>query len=187
MYYGWYHRTGDSWKYRNGKNRTAKKVRQAGFAVQWTVEQLWRCPFRAERRYQTDGTRVWTEWKPVVWAERTLTGLNVFDDWVDAVARGNYDVPAFCSGYKGLRPADVDSLSFVLTGLPAQEFIMKYRLKTLDVLLRHTDLSPEEVARRSGFGSKNNLYLTCKREWGVSALQRRQQIQQPEDVGRYQL
>ena len=179
--YGW----GEGWKHRNDRPwKTRKKAgpRTAKFKAPWTVEQLWRCPFREERLYKTDGRKVWTEWQPAPAPRKT--GVWAFDEWLDDLAAGNRDVAAFCNE-RGLRTSDIDGLSFVLTGLPAQVFMMKYRVLTLDVMLRHTNWPINEVARRSGFGSVNNVFLTCKREWNTAPVTRRKMIQKPEDLGRY--
>ena len=116
---------------------------------------------------------------------RHRTGVKIFDDWVTSLLHGSSDMSAFCKRYDGLRTGDLDALSFVLTGMGSQEFMMKFRLRTLEALLRYSDLPPEAVAMRSGFGSKNNLYLTCKREWGMAPMERRKAIQKPGDAGRY--
>ena len=181
---------GDAWKTRNDRSwfdqhrtRPKPKIRKAGFKAQWTLEQLWRNPFKEERRYKTDGVRVWSEWVPV--PAPTSTGVRIFDEWLQYLSEGNFEAWAFCRRYPGMRSDDLDSLAFVLTGIRAQDFSMKYRAMTLDMMLRYTDLSLEEVARRSGIGSMNNLYLTCKREWGVAPTARRKAIQKPDDIGRY--
>lgn len=176
---------GNAWKYRNGKPRTARKMslRRSGFEPQWKVKELWQNPFKEERRYATDGLRVWTEWIPVPVAKKT--GVRIFDEWLQYLTEGKPDMGAFCKRYDGLKTSDLDALAFVLTGMSGQRFQTEYRLLTLDALLRYTTLPPDEVARRSGFGSKNNLYLTCKREYGTAAMERRKSIQQKGDVGRY--
>lgn len=181
---------GDAWKTRNDRSwfdqhRTKPKpmIRKAGFKAQWTVEQLWRNPFKEERRYQTDGVRVWSEWVAI--SPPAETGVKIFDEWLQYLTEGNYEMRAFCRRYPGLRTGDLDALAFVLTGMRAQDFGLKYRAMTVDALLRYTKWKPEEVARRSGIGSKNNLYLTCKREWGVAPMVRRKAIQKKEDIGRY--
>ena len=185
-------RTGDSWKHRNDRSwrdkyptRPKAGPRKADFEPQWTVEQLWYNPFKEERRYATDGQSVWTEWDPLPPSARPKTGVRIFDEWLQYISEGNSDMMAFCKRYGGLRTGDLDSVSFMLTGMGGLEFQMKYRLHTLNVLLRYTELTPEEVARRSGFGSKNNLYLTCKREYGISPMERRRAIQKKGDAGRY--
>lgn len=116
---------------------------------------------------------------------RHLTGVKIFDDWVSYLSGGCSDMANFCKRYEGLRTGDLDSLAFALTGMGSIEFQMKYRLRTLDALLRYSDLPPGTVASRSGFGSKNNLYLTCKREYGMAPMERRAAIQKPGDAGRY--
>lgn len=181
---------GEAWKHRNDRpwrekyrRRPTPKKRQAGFQAQWTVEQLWRNPFKEERRYKTDGVRVWTEYVAV--GAPASTGVKIFDDWLQFLSEGNYEARVFCRRYPGLRTADLDALAFTLTGMRGQEFGLKYRAMTLDVMLRYTDLPLDEVARRSGVGSMNNLYITCKREWGVAPRYRRAAIQKKGDVGRY--
>ena len=181
---------GEAWKTRNDRTwfekfRTRPKptVRKAGFKAQWTVEQLWRSPFKEERRYKTDGVRVWSEWEAI--SPSAGTGVKIFDEWLQYLTEGNYEAQSFCLRYPGMRTDDLDSLAFVLTGMRAQEFSMKYRAMTLDVMLRYTDLPLEEVARRAGIGSMNNLYLTCKREWGMAPTYRRAAIRKKEDIGRF--
>lgn len=181
---------GEAWKHRNDRpwrekyrRRPTPKKRQAGFQAQWTVEQLWRNPFKEERRYKTDGVRLWTEYVAV--GAPASTGVKIFDDWLQFLSEGNYEARVFCRRYPGLRTADLDALAFTLTGIRGQEFGLKYRAMTLDVMLRYTDLPLDEVARRSGVGSMNNLYITCKREWGVAPRYRRAAIQKKGDVGRY--
>lgn len=181
-------RTGESWRHRNDRSWTTRPKagpRKADFEPQWTVEQLWHNPFKEERRYVTDGQNVWTEWDPLPVSARPQTGVRIFDEWLQYISEGNSDMTTFCKRYDGLRTGDLDSIAFVLTGMGGLEFQMKYRLCTLNVLLRYTDLPPDEVARRSGFGSKNNLYLTCKREYGTSPMERRRAIQKQGDAGRY--
>ena len=208
----WKHRN-DYKKSSGTKTRAKAKARKAGFTPQWTLEQLWVSPFRQQWRYATDGRRMWKEWIPIPSAEeieqsgktsasaqtdaaqpvldplltsqtRHLTGVKIFDDWVTYLLHGCSDMSRFCKRYEGLRTGDLDSLAFALTGMGSLEFQMKFRLRTLDALLRYSTLPPEDVASRSGFGSKNNLYLTCKREYGIAPMQRRADIKSP-DAGRY--
>ena len=209
----WKHRN-DHGKSSGATTRPKAKARRAGFKPQWTLEQLWVSPFREQWRYATDGRRMWKEWIPIPSEEeiaqsgsdtasaraaeaktvldplltsqtRRLTGVKIFDEWVTYLSQGRSDMSAFCNRYGGLRTGDLDALAFVLTGMGSLEFQMKYRLRTLDALLRYSDMPPERVARCSGFGSKNNLYLTCKREYGMAPMERRAAIQRPGDAGRY--
>lgn len=209
----WKHRNDHGRKAAAGKKRNGRQ-RRAGFVPQWTLEQLWVSPLRQQWRYVTDGRRMWKEWVPIATETapqqqgggaaaaqtaagkaqpdplltsqtRRLTGVKIFDEWVTYLSHGCSDMANFCKRYDGLRTGDLDALAFVLTGMGSLEFQMKYRLRTLEALLRYSDLPPEDVAMRSGFGSKNNLYLTCKREWGMAPMERRAAIQQPGDAGRY--
>ena len=181
---------GNAWKTRNDRTwydkyrrRPKPQIRKAGFKAQWTVEQLWRNPFKEERRYKTDGERVWWEWIAV--SPPAGTGVKIFDEWLQYLSEGNYEAWTFCCRYPGLRSDDLDSLSFVLTGMRAVDFSAKYRAMTVDLMLRYTDLPLKKVARRSGIDTMNNLYLTCKREWGVAPTERRKAIQKQGDAGRY--
>ena len=60
-------------------------------------------------------------------------------------------------------------------------------MRLADDLLRFTDLPFDEVARRSGLGSPNNLYLTLRREYDMSASERRQFLQQEGDSERFRV
>ena len=87
----------------------------------------------------------------------------------------------------GLRVDDIDSLVFVLTGMRGVDFRQKYQVRIANQLLRYTDMTVAEVAKRSGIGSANNLYLTYKREYNLAPGYRRQRIRQPGDLGRFKL
>ena len=50
-----------------------------------------------------------------------------------------------------------------------------------------TDLPFDEVARRSGLGSPNNMYLALRREYDMSASERRAFLQQEGDAGRFRV
>ena len=60
-------------------------------------------------------------------------------------------------------------------------------VRMMDELLRYTDLTPAEVARRSGIGSVNNLYLVTKRNYKESPVEHRRKIRLKGDEGRYKL
>lgn len=114
------------------------------------------------------------------------TGIHVFDAFLQYMSRGESNVKAFADGY-GLRHEDLESLVFILTGMRGVDFRIAYHLKAAEELLRFTDLSMAEVARYSGFGSPNNLYLTYKREFNISPGYRRARLQKPGDRGLYKL
>lgn len=182
---------GEAWKHRNDRywiskynTREQYLPRKAKFEPQFTVEQFWRNPLKAKRRYATDGERTWVEWDPLPVKEPLKTGIKIFDEWVDYVAEGHSNSKKFCERY-GLETSDINSMVFILTGHSTTSFAMAYKLLTLDVLLRYTDLSCKELARQTGIGSTNNLFIMSKTAWGVAPITRRKAIQKPGDVGRY--
>ena len=66
-------------------------------------------------------------------------------------------------------------------------FRQLYQMRLADDLLRFTDLAFDEVARRSGLGSPNNMYLALRREYDMSASERRAFLRQEGDAGRFRL
>ena len=68
------------------------------------------------------------------------------------------------------------------------ESLRKLQTDYIDLmLLRYTVLPFDEVARRSGLGSPNNMYLALRREYNMSASERRAFLQKEGDVGRFRL
>lgn len=180
--------SGDSWKHRQWRSSWSYKhrrnfaKRELKIAPQYTFEDLYIKPFRERRIYSEDGV---VSYVPL---ERRCkqTGIHVFDAFVEYLAQCNSDVKAFADRY-GLKVTDIDSLVFVLTGMKGVDFRQKYQVQIADDLLRYTNLSVAEVARRSGIGSPNNLYLTYKREFNLAPGYRRQRIRREGDLGRYKL
>jgi len=184
---------GNAWKYRhrppqNGKakpqnNRMLKKE------AQFTFDELYCSPLREERCYEVVGGGSEEPQIKMKYVARNLpeirsTGIRVMDEYISNLAAGLFDVSAFCKEW-GLRRTDIDSLVFVLTGMRAVDFRQRYQLQVMNELLRYTTLTPAEVARRSGFGTANNLYLITKREYGEAPVEHRKNIREPGDEGRY--
>lgn len=116
----------------------------------------------------------------------TPTGFKLFDAYVQYLAQGGSDLQAFADKH-GLRREDIDSMVFMFTGMRGVDFRLKYQVRMAEELLRYTDLEIPEVAKRSGVGSANNLYLTFKREFNLAPGYRRLRIRQEGDLGRYKL
>lgn len=57
-------------------------------------------------------------------------------------------------------------------------------IRMADRLLCYTDLGMADVSKRTGFGSANNLYLTYRREFGITSGGRRQMIRKERNVER---
>ena len=114
------------------------------------------------------------------------TGIKIFDAYLQYLTAGGSDMLAFAQKY-GLRRDDIDSMVFVLTGMRGVDFRMRYQVWIAELLLRYTNMSIAEVAKRSGFGSANNLYLTYKREFNIAPGYRRIAIRKQGDLGRFKL
>ena len=149
---------------------------------QFTIDELYISPFTHRRRYSEEGRITYV---PV---ERNLqpTGINVLDEFLRNLSRGQSDIAAFCNRY-GARTGDLDSLLFLLTGMKGFDFRQAIQLRMADELLRYTSLPVVDVARLSGFGSRTNLYFAYKRDLNTSPTERREQLQKQGDEGLYKI
>ena len=113
-------------------------------------------------------------------------GFDNEDDYLRYLADGQSDMQAFADRH-GLKTEEVGALVFILTGIKGVRFRQLYQIRLVDELLRYTDMSPAEVARRSGLGGPNNLYLALRREYDMSATERRRAVRREGDAGRFRL
>ena len=179
---------GNAWKHRQwrphglyGIPRDLKE-RKLKDEPQFKLDDLYISPFRLRRRYSEDGR---VSYEPI--ERRTApTGIRMFDAYLQYLAAGNSDMEAFARQH-GLKREDIDSLVFILTGMRGVDFRQAYQVRIADDLLRYTEMTVAEVARRSGIGSANNLYLTYKREFNLAPGYRRQRLRKEGDVGRYKV
>jgi len=160
-----------------GQRRPERKYRGT---PQWTLDQLFITPFSARRRYDEEGI---IHYDPI---ERNMypTGIHVMDHFLQRLAAGNDRMNEFCNIY-GLRTEDMDGLVYILTGMSGPEYRKAYRLRMVDELLRYTDMSFDEIAKRTGFGTHGNLCVVFRHSWGQSPTVRRKRLRNPRDVGRY--
>lgn len=179
---------GNSWKTRNRTNvdfgYPARKIlkRELRSKPQFSLNYLFISPFTQKRRYDEDG-----HWQYVEIERRTTpTGIRVMDDYLRYLADGNSDMQAFADRH-GLKTDEVGALVFILTGIKGVRFRQLYQIRLVDELLRYTDMPYDEVARRSGLGSPNNMYLALRREYNMSASERRAFLRKEGDAGRYRL
>lgn len=182
--------SGNAWRHRQWKKRggwlgiprefTERTLKDE---PQFKFEDLYISPFKWQRKYSEDGKVSYVE------MERRMepTGIRIFDAYLQYLAQGGSDDLQVFADQHGLRREDIDSMVFVLTGMRGVDFRMKFQVRMADELLRYTDMTVAEVARRSGIGSANNLYLTYKREFNLAPGYRRLRIRQEGDVGRYRL
>ncbi len=149
---------------------------------QFPFKSVYIHPFRLQRHYADDGTVSYSE----ITRNLEPTGIKIFDDFLRYMTAGNSDLQVFADRY-GLRITDIDSMIFVLTGMRGVDFRQKYQVRMADQLLRFTEMTIAEVAKRSGHGSANNFYLAYKREFNLAPGYRRKAIRKPGDVGKYKL
>ncbi|MBO5225419.1 MAG: AraC family transcriptional regulator [Parabacteroides sp.] len=179
---------GDAWKHRQswvpspGQPPRKRLPRELKGEPQFSMEELYLSPFKLRRKYSEDGD---ISYEPI---ERNTapTGFRIFDDYLLYLSEGHSDIHVFAERY-GLRRDDIDSLIFVFTGMRGIDFRMAFQVRMADELLRYTNLELADVSRRAGFGSANNLYLTCKREFGVAPGVRRRELRKRGDIGRFKL
>ena len=181
-------RKGNSWKTRNTRygrwSDNPRKImkRELKTQPQFKFEQLYISPFRQRKRYDEDG-----RWKYVDMERQTApTGLHIMDDFLNYLTAGQSDMQAFADRH-GLKTEEIGALVFILTGIKGMRFRQLYQIRMCDELLRYTDLPYDEVARRSGLGSPNNMYLALRREYNMSASERRMFLRKDGDLGRFRL
>ena len=94
------------------------------------------------------------------------------------------NLKSFGSRY-GLTPLDLNGFVLALTGMEATTFRLAWQMRRADELLQYTDLSIEEVARRSGVGTGSNLFYACQRDHHCSPTERRNDLRKENDLGRF--
>ena len=178
----------DRWYGRNNRRsgwRAAKTPRAAFTGVpQYKFEDLFISPLTHKRSADADGNIIYVPIEPA--RNMTPTGIKVMDNYLQHLARGESDVTEFCKQYNA-RTSDIDGMVFLLTGMSNQAFRAKWQIHTADLLLRYTDMGVAEVARRSGMGTRTNMYFIYERELDTSPTERRNALRQKGDVGRFSI
>lgn len=177
---------GTSWKTRNRRRsyygHEDRKIVERVYRgePQYTLDKLYISPFTRRKRWDEDG-----RWQYVS-IERNMspTGINVMDDYLRYLATGGNDMQAFADRY-GLKREEVGAMVFILTGIKGVRFRQLYQMRLVDDLLRYTDMDPVDVARLSGLGSKNNMYLALRREYNMNIGERRNFLRKESDLGRF--
>jgi len=114
------------------------------------------------------------------------SGINVLDEYLQALSAGQADIGGFCARHNA-KTSDLDGLTFLLTGMSNVDFRNRWMLRCADELLRYTDMTMPEIARRCGAGTRGNLYFIYERELNCSPSQRRLELRQPGDLGKYKI
>lgn len=173
----------DRW-YGDLKRWRPKVVRTLKREPQLTLDGLYRMPFREVREFdpQTGEARY-----SRIEHEPERSGIRMLDEllaWLDAGSPGT--VLRFCEE-RGLRYQDLGGLVFCLTGMTGEDFRLTYQMRMADDLMRYTRMTLAEVAKRSGIGSPLNLNQSYRREYDLTPGERRRQLRQKGDAGRYRL
>lgn len=145
-----------------------------------TLDDLYVSPLAMERHFDEDGRTYYTPRE----RRTSPTGVAVVDEMMRRWSRGEM-VMRQEARLLGCLPRDVSGFLRVLTGMRGDEFRELYQRRLLDELLRYTTLPLEEVARRSGVGSPQNLCLFTQRLYHCTPFERRQQLRRRGDAGRY--
>lgn len=145
-----------------------------------TLDEVYISPFTAVRHYDENGQAVYSP------LERNLhpTGLYAADHLLQSLTAGQNRLKDIADRL-GCSDRDLSGFIRCLTGQPSHDFCIAYRLRLIDDLLRFTALSLSEVARRSGLGTARSLHRFVLRHHGCTPGDRRQQIRQVGDEGRF--
>lgn len=149
---------------------------------QFTFEDLYISPFSSRRRYDEDGNVTYI----ALQHNLTPSGINLLDEFLQRLRMGNSNFAAFCRKH-GIKQAEFSHFVKLLTGMSAQELRLRYCRRMLDELLRYTNLTPDELGRRSGLGGTRNLNHLCRDHYGDTPLDRRRALRKRGDLGRYKL
>lgn len=150
--------------------------------AQFTLDDLYITPFTHELTTDGQGRKGYT----AVDRNMNPSGIKVLDEYLQALSAGQSDIADFCARHDA-KTSDLDGLVFLVTGMTNLDFRTRWILRQADDLLRFTDMSAVEVARRSGAGSRSNLYFIYERELNCSPIQRRKALREDGDLGRYSI
>ena len=159
--------------------RTKRKANQR---VQFAPEQIYISPFTQRRITNAAGQAEY------VATERNLTptGVWVVDECLCAFAAGKDPAETIRSRY-GLTVEMLSAVFFALTGRTYQAVRDAYMMRVADELLRYTDLTMGEVARRAGFSTPQFFTRVISRTYGTTPTKRRRALRREGDRGRYAL
>lgn len=162
------------------KHRRSPGNRTLTVQPQFPLEDIYISLFTERRIYDCDGNE---RYEPIEHRVKA-THVEMLDALRLALDEGAVNLKSFGDRY-GLTPPDLNGLVLALTGMEATTFRMAWQMRRVDELLRYTDLTIEEVARRSGVGTGSNLFYACQRDFHCSPSERRDAIREWNDVGRF--
>ena len=148
---------------------------------QFSFESLFISPFTEERHFDERNN---PDYEPLPKKNLSPSGVWVLDDYIRHLYTQKRKICDFCAQYN-MTGEDLDGLVFALTGLSNQQFRSRWMTETADLWLRYTDLEIQEIARRSGIGTRVNFYYLYEREFDCSPSDRRFHLRQEGDLGRF--
>ena len=147
---------------------------------QFPLENIYISLFTEQRVYDRDGSYTY---EPIP-NRLAPTHVELLDALRAELCEETVNLKSFGSRY-GLTPLDLNGFVLALTGMEATTFRLAWQMRRADELLQYTDLSIEEVARRSGVGTGSNLFYAYQRDYHCSATQRRIDLREENDLGRF--
>lgn len=146
------------------------------------LEELYISPFVKIRHYDNNGL---AKYLPM---ERNLhpTGLYAADYLLQSLTAGRSRLKDIAN-HIGCSDRDLSGLIRCLSGQPSHDFLIAYRLRLIDDLLRFTSLSLSDVAHRSGLGTARSLHRFILRHCNCTPSERRNKIRTVGDEGRYSI
>ena len=147
-----------------------------------TIEELYISPFNSIRYYDNNGT---AKYKALAHNIHP-TGIYAADYLLQSLTSGQNRLKDIAN-HLGCSDRDLSGLIRCLSGQPSHDFLVAYRLRLIDDLLRYTSLSISDVALRSGLGTARSLHRFLMRHRGCTPADRRNQIRTVGDEGRLSL
>ena len=147
-----------------------------------TLDELYISPFTSVRHFDENGRAVYSP------LERNLqpTGLYAADLLLQSLTAGENRLKAVANRL-GCSDRDLSGFIRCLTGQPSHDFCTAYRLRLIEDLLRFTNIPLADVACRSGLGTARSLHRFLLRHRGCTPSDRRKQIRQVGDEGRFSI
>lgn len=149
---------------------------------QFDFDRLYITPFTRRRGFDEEKMQV--IWLPLDVDPRP-TGIDILDTVRDELRQ--YRNPSRLCRRWGISTADLGHLLRLLTGMDTRQLYMAWRARQTDELLRYTDISLADLARRLRFQSTMALNVFVNNYSGQSPTARRRTLRQSGDLNRYGL
>lgn len=151
---------------------------------QFTPDDLYIIPFSQYRTFNPeDGTPIYNP----VERNTSPTGVDILNAYARAIISGTFNSNHHFCKAQGIEAREFSALCRILLGMDTRELHHHLLFRYADELLRYTDLSIEEVARRCGSRNANILNRRIQKRYHCSAGKRRRMIRQKRDIGKYMI